>query len=87
MRHVTPSIWPMAEMRPDHMLPSMTPRRPTRRAPPLPRHIRTIIAGLPPDGPVASTAHELLRLLYGVEAVLRLHFAQKDEISHALADG
>jgi len=46
-----------------------------------------VVAGLPPEGPDGPTAHELQRLLYGLEAVLRLHFAQEDEIYHALSDG
>jgi heavy metal translocating P-type ATPase len=45
------------------------------------------VADLPKQGPDAASAHELQRLLYGLEAVLRLHFAQEDEIYHALADG
>ncbi len=46
-----------------------------------------LVADLPPGGPDTAVAHELQRLLYGLEAVLRLHFAQEDEIFHALADG
>jgi hypothetical protein len=46
-----------------------------------------LVAALPTQGPDAAATHELQRLLYGLEAVLRLHFAQEDEIYHALADG
>ena len=46
-----------------------------------------LVADLPPGGPDAPVVHELQRLLDGLEAVLRLHFAQEDEIFHAPADG
>ncbi|MFM8944954.1 MAG: hemerythrin domain-containing protein, partial [Actinomycetota bacterium] len=34
---------------------------------------------LPPEGPTASDLVDLRRVLYGLHAVLRLHFAQEDE--------
>jgi heavy metal translocating P-type ATPase len=46
------------------------------------RHIEELPAG----GMTASETRELQRLLYGLEAVLRLHFAQEDEIYDALVD-
>jgi heavy metal translocating P-type ATPase len=41
---------------------------------------------LPPEGPDAKTRGELLRVLHGLDAILRLHFAQEDEIYHGLAE-
>ena len=41
---------------------------------------------LPPEGPDPATVVDLQRVLYGLDAVLRLHFAQEDEIYHTLAD-
>lgn len=42
-------------------------------------------ADLPPDGPDASGLQDFQRVLYGLEAILRLHFAQEEETYHALA--
>jgi heavy metal translocating P-type ATPase len=53
----------------------------------LARKLGQDIAGLPAEGPDPAMVREMQRLLYGLEAVLRLHFAQEDEIYHALADG
>ena len=53
----------------------------------LARKLEQDIAGFPAEGPDPATVREMQRLLYGLEAVLRLHFAQEDEIYHALADG
>jgi hypothetical protein len=41
---------------------------------------------MPPAGPDAGTLAELQRILYGLDAILRLHFAQEDEIYHTLAE-
>jgi hypothetical protein len=41
---------------------------------------------LPQAGPDSSTLAEIQRILYGLEAILRLHFAQEDEIYHSLAE-
>ena len=41
---------------------------------------------LPAEGPDPAMVQELQRNLYGLEAILRLHFAQEDEIYHALAE-
>jgi hypothetical protein len=38
----------------------------------------------PPDDPAAL--REIQRVLYSLDAILRLHFAQEEEIYHALAD-
>ena len=34
---------------------------------------------LPPEGPSADDATDLRRILYGLYAILRLHFAQEEE--------
>jgi iron-sulfur cluster repair protein YtfE (RIC family) len=41
---------------------------------------------LPPGGPDPRTLAEIQRILHGLDAILRLHFAQEDEIYHTLAD-
>ena len=41
---------------------------------------------LPPAGPDPGTLAEIQRILYGLDAILRLHFAQEDEIYHTLAE-
>jgi Hemerythrin HHE cation binding domain/haloacid dehalogenase-like hydrolase len=41
---------------------------------------------LPPEGPDSKTLAEMQRALHGLEAILRLHFAQEDEIYHTLAE-
>jgi soluble P-type ATPase len=48
--------------------------------------LNRIESDLPPQGPDAATVVELRRVLYGLDAVLRLHFAQEDEIYHTLTD-
>jgi soluble P-type ATPase len=45
----------------------------------LTRVYRQIIDDLPPEGPEADDLVELRRLLYGLHAILRLHFAQEEE--------
>jgi heavy metal translocating P-type ATPase len=50
------------------------------------RALRRLIATVPAEGPDRETRHELQRQLYALEALLRLHFAQEDEIYHALED-
>jgi hypothetical protein len=52
----------------------------------LARLLSRIESDLPPEGPDPATVVELQRVLYGLDAVPRLHFAQKDEIYHTLAD-
>jgi hypothetical protein len=44
-----------------------------------------MVADLPPDGPDPSAMNEFRRVLYGLDAILRLHFAQEDELYHGLA--
>ncbi len=48
------------------------------------RMLHRMIEDLPPEGPDASAIRDLQRLLYGFDAILRLHFAQEEEIYHTL---
>jgi hypothetical protein len=50
------------------------------------RLLGRITADLPPEGPDPAAVRDLQRLLYGLDAILRLHFAQEEEIYHSLAD-
>ena len=43
-----------------------------------------IVADIPEHGPDTAALQELQRLLYGLDAILRLHCAQEDELFHAL---
>jgi len=43
-------------------------------------------ADLPPEGPSPSEMNDFRRVLYGLDAVLRLHIAQENELYHSLAD-
>jgi len=43
-----------------------------------------IVADVSSDGPDAAVTQELQRLLYGLDAVVRLHCAQEDELFHVL---
>ena len=43
-----------------------------------------IVADVSADGPDAVVTQELQRLLYGLDAILRLHCAQEDELFHVL---
>ena len=43
-----------------------------------------IVADIPEQGPDPSALQELQRLLCGLDAVLRLHCAQEDELFHVL---
>jgi heavy metal translocating P-type ATPase len=53
----------------------------------LSRRIHTLVTTLDPDeGPDVDDLRELRRLLYGLHAILRLHFAQEDESYFTLAD-
>jgi heavy metal translocating P-type ATPase len=52
----------------------------------LARLLGRIEKDLPPGGPDARTLAEIQRILHDLDAILRLHFAQEDEIYHALAD-
>jgi hemerythrin-like domain-containing protein len=50
------------------------------------RQLQRISSNLPPDGPDVKTRADILRLLHGLDAILRLHFAQEDEIYHSVAE-
>jgi hypothetical protein len=45
-----------------------------------------LIAELPTDGPEAEDIRDLRRILYGLDAILRLHYTQEDEAYFALLD-
>src|SRR3954468_18618193 len=51
----------------------------------LARRLHRLAADLPADGPAPSDVPELRRVLYGLEAILRLHFAQEDELYDSVA--
>ena len=50
------------------------------------RRFSRIVADLPAAGPDAEELTELRRILHALEAILRLHFAQEDEIYESVAD-
>lgn len=45
-----------------------------------------MIADLPADGPGPPEVNEFRRVLFGLDAILRLHFAQENELYASLAD-
>jgi len=52
----------------------------------LSRLLHRVSSDLGPEGPDPKTLAEILRLLHGLDAILRLHFAQEDEIYHSVAE-
>ena len=50
------------------------------------RLLEKMTADLPPEGPDANALCEFQRLLYGLDAIVRLHCAQEDELFHVLGD-
>lgn len=50
------------------------------------RLLRQMTADVPIDGPDADRIREFQRLLYGLDAIMRLHCAQEDELFHALGE-
>lgn len=50
------------------------------------RRLRQLLGGVDPDAPSSEDLIELRRVLYGLDAILRLHFAQEDERYLSLAD-
>jgi hemerythrin-like domain-containing protein len=50
------------------------------------RRLGRVLDDLDPEGPDADDIIELRRLLYGLHAILQLHFAQEDEGYLSLAD-
>jgi heavy metal translocating P-type ATPase len=49
------------------------------------RQISRLVKTLPLSGPKIESLHELQRYLYSLDAILRLHFAQEEEIYQTLA--
>ena len=52
----------------------------------LARMLSRMTKDLPPGDPDPGSLAEIQQLLYGLDAILRLHFAQEDEIYHTLAE-
>jgi heavy metal translocating P-type ATPase len=52
----------------------------SREATRLIRLLFRLVRAIPEDGPDSEDQRELRRLLYGLHAILRLHFAQKEEL-------
>ena len=50
------------------------------------RTMHGMVNDLPPEGPGQAAIDDFRRVLYGLEAISRLHFAQEEEVYHALAD-
>ena len=54
------------------------------------RHLSRLLqrmgSDLRQEGPDSRMLAEILRMLHGLDAILRLHFAQEDEIYHSLAE-
>lgn len=46
--------------------------------------LRHLIEALPAEGPDGATLSEIQRILYSLDAILRLHFAQEEELYHTL---
>jgi heavy metal translocating P-type ATPase len=51
------------------------------------RMYQQLLEDLPPDGPTPDDAMDLRRVLYGLHAILRLHFAQEEEAYAWLSSG
>lgn len=51
----------------------------------LQRQFGMLVARLDPQDPDVRTLKDLQRILYSLEAIVRLHFAQEEEIYHSLA--
>lgn len=45
-----------------------------------------MVTDLPPGGPAEESMNDFRRLLCALDAILRLHFAQEDEMYYGLAD-
>lgn len=50
------------------------------------RRLAHIAQDLPAEGPDPAYLQEIQRLLYGLDAILRMHFAQEEELYHAFRD-
>src|SRR5262245_37681537 len=51
------------------------------------RMLGTLLEEIPEEGPAPEDLGELRRILYGLDAILRLHFAQEEETYLPLLDG
>jgi heavy metal translocating P-type ATPase len=51
------------------------------------RMLGTLLEEIPAEGPAPEDLAELRRILYGLDAILRLHFAQEEETYLPLLDG
>ena len=49
--------------------------------------LQGMTADVQPEGPTSDSLREIQRLLYALDAIVRLHCAQEDELFHALAEG
>jgi hypothetical protein len=52
----------------------------------LARLLDRLVRDLPPDGPSHDDRTDLQRLLYGLEAILRLHQAQEEDLYASIGD-
>jgi Hemerythrin HHE cation binding domain len=52
----------------------------------LARLLDRLVRDLPPEGPSGDDRTDLQRLLYGLEAILRLHQAQEEDLYSSLGD-
>ena len=50
------------------------------------RLLDRLIRDLPPEGPSGGDRTDLQRLLYGMEAILRLHQAQEEDLYLSIGD-
>jgi hypothetical protein len=51
------------------------------------RMLGSLLAELPPEGPTGEDLGDFRRILYGLDAILRLHFAQEEESYLPLLEG
>lgn len=51
------------------------------------RLLRQMTDTVPAAGPDPDSIREIQRLLYGLDAIVRLHCAQEEELFHALGEG
>lgn len=50
------------------------------------RLLKQMTADVPPEGPTQASLRELQRLLYSLDAIVRLHCAQEEELFHTLGE-
>ena len=50
------------------------------------RLVDRMVTELPEEGPAPEDLNDLRRVLYGLDAILRLHMAQEEELYLALGD-